>query len=205
MKVVQIVKKLNNTELGKAGTHDAYVLVPRDLDVSCIFDKENTPTEFIDKETKEKVTVRNTVDREKRIVGLGQYYKNKELYAGDEIVFEKQVRADKAEYYIHAHKKSGNLVVQKSRYGFEILTPERLALFRDNLALIEEDVQIEYVRSMKKRNDSPEKTDYYDIQIAGRSILDSCSGKAVELEIRDNRVWADGFYGWKKFEYEMED
>lgn len=30
MKVVQVIKKLNNTELGKGGTHDSYVLVPNE-------------------------------------------------------------------------------------------------------------------------------------------------------------------------------
>ena len=38
MKIVQMIKKLNNTELGKGGTHDTYVLVPNDLDISDVFD-----------------------------------------------------------------------------------------------------------------------------------------------------------------------
>lgn len=95
MKVVQVAKKLNNTELGKGGTHDTYVLIPNDLDVSDIFDEPNKPIEFVDKYTKEKVTIRNTVGREKRLVGLGQYYRSRDLYAGDEIVFEKQSFSEK--------------------------------------------------------------------------------------------------------------
>ena len=39
----------------------------------------------------EAVVVRNTVGREKRIVGLGQYYRSKDLSAGDEIVYERRV------------------------------------------------------------------------------------------------------------------
>ena len=104
MKVIQLVKQLNNTELGKGGTHDTYVLIPNELDISDIFQQINQPIEFIDAITKEKVTVRNTVGREKRIVGLGQYYRSKDLSAGDEIVFERRENHGKSEYYVYTKK-----------------------------------------------------------------------------------------------------
>ena len=63
MKVSQLIKQLNNTELGKGGTHDTYVLIPNELDISDIFSEVNLPIEFIDADTSEKVTVRNTVGR----------------------------------------------------------------------------------------------------------------------------------------------
>lgn len=34
VKVVQVIKKLNNTELGKGGTHDTYVLIPQNHEMS---------------------------------------------------------------------------------------------------------------------------------------------------------------------------
>ena len=34
MEVIQIIKKLNNTELGKKNTHESYILVNRGLDIS---------------------------------------------------------------------------------------------------------------------------------------------------------------------------
>ena len=76
MKLVQFVKQLNNTELGKGGTHDTYVLIPNELDITDIFTKANEPIEFRDLDNNEAVVVRNTVGREKRIVGLGQYYRS---------------------------------------------------------------------------------------------------------------------------------
>ena len=81
MKIVQLIKKLNNTELGKGGTHDYYVLVPAELDISDIFPAPDVPVRFTDKHTFERVVARNTVSREKRIVGLGQYYRAKGLSA----------------------------------------------------------------------------------------------------------------------------
>lgn len=206
MKIVQVIKKLNNTELGKGGTHDTYVLIPNDLDVTDIFDQPNTPTEFVDKFTMEKVIVRNTVGREKRIVGLGQYYRNKDLYAGDEIIFEKQVTSEKASHFIYTKKYADNLVVQKSKYGFEILTPDRIKCFEENVSLMNSKVSIEFLKSEKKRSDSPEETDFYDIKIDGKSMLDSVNGKdAVDIRIRDNAVMVSEFYGWKKYMFEVEE
>lgn len=206
MKVVQIVKKLNNTELGKGGTHDTYVLIPNDLDVTSVFEERNTPIEFIDKHTKEKITIRNTVGREKRIVGLGQYYRNKDLCAGDEIVFEKQANAGKEEHYVYTKKYADNLVIQKSKYGFEILTPNRLNRFKENTSSMDIDIKIEYLKSEKKRNDSPEETDFYDVQISGKSLMDKYGGKeVVEIQIKDNNILVSGFYGWKKYIFETED
>lgn len=210
VKVVQIVKTLNNTELGKGGTHDTYALIPNDLDITDIFEP-NVPIEFTDKVSSDKVTVRNTVGREKRIVGLGRYYRNKNLSAGDEVIFEKQVRADKTEYYIYTQRKTDNLVIQKSKYGFEILTPDRLEQFRENLSLLDKslkdrEIEIEYLKSEAKRNDSPEKTKFYDVKIAGTSLMDRYKGKeVVEIQIKDNGISVSGFYGWKKYIYETED
>ena len=79
MKIVQIVKKLNNTELGKGGMNDTYMLIPNDLSITDIFGELNVSIEFTDKYTGEKVGIRSTKGREKRIVGLGQYYRNKNL------------------------------------------------------------------------------------------------------------------------------
>ena len=34
MKCIQLIKQVNNTELGKGGTHETYILVPQEVDVS---------------------------------------------------------------------------------------------------------------------------------------------------------------------------
>ena len=55
LKVVQVIKKLNNTELGKGGTHDTYVLIPQNLDISDLFPIVNEQISFINKENGEIV------------------------------------------------------------------------------------------------------------------------------------------------------
>lgn len=206
MKVVQIIKKLNNTELGKGGTHDTYVLIPNNLNVSDIFDEPDKPVEFIDQETLETITVRNTVRREKRIVGLGQYYRSKDLSAGDEIIFEKREFEEKTEFFVSVKKNINSLVFQKSRYGFDILTPERIKNFESISIALDKKVEVNFLKAAKKRNDSPDTTNYYDILISGKSILPSYSGKELgEIQISGNKVQVFEFYGWKKYVFETEE
>jgi len=204
MKIVQIAKKLNNTELGRGTTHDSYVLVPSDLDVTCIFDTPDTPIEFTDKASAKKITLRNTVDTEKRIVGLGPYYREKDLNAGDEIVFERRSIAGAEEYYLDTKKYSDNLVMQKYKYGFEILTPDRLDRFQRMISTKNPELTISFLQSQKKRADSPEATDFYDVSLSGRSLINEYDVKEiVEIQLRDDGIMISSFYGWKKYVFEI--
>ena len=206
MKVIQLVKQLNNTELGKGGIHDTYVLIPNELDISDIFQQINQPIEFIDAITKEKVTVRNTVGREKRIVGLGQYYRSKDLSAGDEIVFERRENHGKSEYYVYTKKHRDAFVFQKSRMGFEILTANRMNLAEEWERTLQDVFSVEFLESARKRNDSPELTDFYDIKVRGQSILPNYSAKEIGVaQVRDGKIIVSSFYGWKKHTFELED
>jgi ASC-1-like (ASCH) protein len=201
-----MVKQLNNTELGKAGTNDTYVLVPNKLDISDIFINVNEPVEFHDTETMEPVIARNTVRREKRIVGLGQYYRSKKLSAGDEIVFERRTGNGIAEYRVSVIRHYDMLVFQKSKSGIEILTPERLNMAKSWGSQSEDTIRIDFLEAKKKRNDSPDTTDYYDISVNGTSLMDFYSGKDTGfIYLEENKIKISSFYGWKKYILETEE
>lgn len=206
MKIVQLVKQLNNTELGKGGTHDTYVLIPNELDITDIFTKTNEPIEFRDADNTESVVARNTVGREKRIVGLGQYYRSRDLSAGDEIVFERRSDNIGSKCIVRVVKHPENLVFQKAKSGFEILTPERLSMAKSWCEQSEDEFSIDFLCSAKKRNDSPDTTDFYDISVNGKSLLDSYSGKDIGLiSFEKKRIKISSFYGWKKYVFETEE
>lgn len=206
MKVVQVIKRLNNTELGKGGTHDTYVLIPTELDISDIFDTPRVPVKFTDKVTQEIVTVRNTVDREKRIVGLGEYYRANNLCAGDEIIFERRDMHGRSEYYIGVRKYPDLLAFRKLENGYEILTPERIGRIAGATALMEQRVEVDFLRSAKKRKDSPESTDYYSILISGINISDLYSVKGVcGIQVSGSRIHFVDSFGWKKYIFETEE
>ena len=46
MKSIQLIKQVNNTELGKGGTHETYILIPQDLNVSDLFEENNVKLPF---------------------------------------------------------------------------------------------------------------------------------------------------------------
>ncbi len=206
MKVVQVIKKLNNTELGKGGTHDSYVLVPNEMDITDVFVKLGESVSFVDKNTAEEVVIRSTYGREKRIVGLGQYYRNHDLSAGDEIMFERRKIGVRTEHFVCVKKQEDTLSLQKSKNGFEILTPERVERFQKLANDAGLTLEIRFLVSKKKRNDSPDSTDYYDVFFSGKSLRDVVSGNnLVELEIRNGEIVANLFYGWKKYVFETEE
>lgn len=206
MKVSQLVKQLNNTELGKGGTHDTYVLIPNELNIKDIFVTAGAEVEFTDSTTNEKIIVRNTESREKRIVGLGQYYRDKDLSAGDEIIFERITCNGTDSFLINTKKRENSLVFQKMKYGFEILTPEKMILFKNVSKQIPDSFKMDFIESARKRNDSPETTDFYDIVVNGKSLLDSYGGKEIGIvQIEGNKIEIVDFYGWKKYMFETEE
>lgn len=199
MKTVQITKKLNNTELGKGGTHDTYILVPQTLDITDVFPEINKVYSFVDKQSKEEVLIRHTLGREKRIVGLGPYYVKNDLCACDEIIIEVQTLGEKVSRVIDCVKRDNLFVIQKYTAGFVVLTPERLGMMEGVLTEDEKPIQVEFITSKYVRQDSPEKTNFYDIKIDGQSILDNYSGKEiVELEICGKVAHINKFCAWTK-------
>ena len=119
---------------------------------------------------------------------------------------ERVESGDNIRYFITIQKYDESLVVQKSKYGFEILTPERLAYFNEICQNAGALVEINFVTAEKKRNDSPEETNFYDILVNGTSLLSSCGGKEIkELYLSGRNLRVTSFYGWKKYAYEMED
>lgn len=206
MKSVQLTKKLNNTELGKAGTHDTYILVPQDVDIEDIFPDVNTFYDFVDRESGEIVQIRRTQGREKRIVGLGPYYSKKNLCAGDEIVLEKRELSDSVQRFIDYYKGVNRLMLQKSAKGFELLTPERSTLLSDNTTSDGKPVSLSFIESRKKRQDSPEETDFYDFTVDGTSIGKDFSNKEIaEIEIVNDSARINRFCAWAKAIIEMEE
>lgn len=206
MKSVQIVKRLNNTELGKAGTHDTYVLVPQDLDVSELFPEPDVVYDFIDRETGKKVPIRNTVAREKRIVGLGPYYSQKDLCAGDEVVFELRETNEQVTRIIDYVKRMNTIVIQKSSYGFDMLIPERRRLIDSNTKVGGVPLTIDFITSKKKRQDSPIETNYYDVKIGEKSILPNYGIKEYAvIEVVNDNARIDKFCAWVKAFVETEE
>jgi hypothetical protein len=214
MKIQQFIKKLNNTELGKGNTHEYYVLVPSNLDIEKIFDVNNRKPTFFDKITnKERNNLAQlSIGRETRIKGLGPYYRENKLCAGDEVVFERRDFEGEVKFYIDINHKQNIITFQKNTKGFEVLNLDRLKIkLIDNKYEIKSyfnnklcEVIIQYKESEKKRTDSPDKTDFYDIIVDNKSILSEFKGNEyLELEEKINFNTLKKVVVWQTYEFQL--
>ena len=206
MEIIHVIKKLNNTELNKAGTNDSYVMVPKKLDVSDLFPEPDKAIVFIFKRNGDIINIRHTTSGEKRIVGLGEFYRKNQVCAGDEVMFERQILHGESRYYIDLRQKTNRLVLQKVRDGFSILTPERLGLVADGILADTPSgprpVRLEFLASVGKRKDSPNTTDIYDLLVGETSVARQYSSKRmVEIEVdgESGRAVITGDSIWKKY------
>ncbi|MCR1959337.1 hypothetical protein SAMN04489758_11132 [Thomasclavelia cocleata] len=209
MEVIQIIKKLNNTELGKKNTHESYILVNRGLDISDLFKKTNVPLQFIfKKNNKEVITIRKTEGRETRIVGLGPFYRKYNLEAGDDIILEKRIGKTENNFYIDFKKNADKLYLQKTRGLFQVLTNDRLSLLDNTFLIIDSEskkVELRCIKSCMKRSDSPEETKLYDFLLGGMSIKDRyINNEIVELSVINGRIKIFKPILWKKIVLEWE-
>jgi hypothetical protein len=124
MKTLQFIKSLNNTELGKSGTNETYVLVSKNVKgIEKIFDTANRKPSLINlKNGGILSSVHITDGGEFRINGLGDFYRANNANAGDEIIFERRDN----KFYINLHSKTNTIVFQKNSKGFEVLNIDRL-------------------------------------------------------------------------------
>ena len=205
MKIQQFIKSLNNTEIGKGGTNECYVRVSKKAEnIENIFDTPNHNPKFINlKNGGILESVHITSGREFRINGLGDFYRNNNVNAGDEIVFERQDDGIKTEFFINLNTKENTIVFQKNIRGFEVLNSERLDLlmskniYQDEVCYLGSSgfFKIEYKESAKKRSDSPNETDFYSITFNGQDISGNIkSDEYLELSnsiLRKVVVWQE--------------
>lgn len=204
MRVLQFIKSLNNTELGKSGTNETYVLVSKNVKgIENLFDTENRKPTLINLKNGGVLnTVHITIGGEFRINGLGDFYRANNANAGDEIIFERRDN----QFYVNILTKTNIIVFQKNSKGFEVLNSDRMLENSFNDVIYNEDVgnlKIEFKESSKKRSDSPSNTDFYTLKFNSKDLLnDIKSNEYFELiktttktELRKVLVWQ--FYEFK--------
>lgn len=187
MKIQQFIKSLNNTEIGRGNTNECYVRVPKACHkIHNIFDSSNLQPTFYDKKNGSKIeSIHITIGSEFRINGLGDYYRDQNAHAGDEIVFERIDENGITNFFLDIHNAIDSITFQKNSKGFEVLNPDRLP----ELSLIPQllnntkysnvigELKVEFKESDFKRSDSPEKTDFYNLLFNDSNLLDQFKNK----------------------------
>lgn len=174
--ITQYTHRPNMTELGWASTHETYMLVPKSVDLSEMFPPK-IDVDVKDVNEGKEYCLKSAFGREFRVNQMGEIYRDYDVHPGDEIIITKIEKDDLYDYFITV-KKYNRAVLTVTANGTEISSMERLGELGTNkssaFAVFYEGekqiVTISFKESKKKRTDSPNETDFYDVHIGEKKI-----------------------------------
>lgn len=178
MKICQFYKKLNATELGKMGTNETYISVPRETNLNDIFSEYEEPHTFKDMENGKKYNlILRAVGNEYRVTGLGPFYRNNDVNPGDKVRLERKVDGDQESHIISTSQSTATFVLQLySQHGFRIINdadPEILGennIYDVNYQGEVGTIQLKFLKNARPRSNSRQSYDYFDLIINGESV-----------------------------------
>lgn len=176
-KITQYIHRPNKTELGMASTHETYMYVGSDIDMSGIF-PIGKEVEVEDQKNGRSYKLKSSGGGEFRINQMGSIYRDYNVMPGDEIVITQYDTdgAIKNSFTVNNYNRVELVVNSK---GTEINNLDRLEKYKqkDNTYSLEvlqgttvKVLDISFLMSKKKREDSPWETDYYKVLIGGKPI-----------------------------------
>lgn len=215
MRIHSFIKRLNATELGLGVTNDTYIAIPNEVNLSDMLVNRQA-LEIYDRKTGTLFTPANSnimyvqtgQNNQERISGLGRYFEMVDARVGDEILIEKVESTSGIEYSLDFYHRNA-IVFQKNRDYVEILTPDGLQSFAQGDDFIldvtidgkVETLLVKFIEKRKKKKTSPRETDFYDLQICGKSILDNYSYQEyIEVLTDGNRLGRMKTYYYSQIE-----
>lgn len=173
----QYTHRPNLTELGMGNTNETYLHVSKDFDLSQMF----TPgIEVLVEYTKTQKTyaLKSAIGREFRINQMGTFYRENGVMPGDEITLTQVVKDGSSKTYISL-KQFQRVVLDIDSKGTEVINIDRLKKYEVNPQEFSIDInengaintlKIKFLKSEKKKANSPNDTDYYSCTLNGTNI-----------------------------------
>lgn len=194
MKIQSFVKRLNATELGLGATHDAYVAIPSEVNLSLMLENQkviNPINRFsgglYSPEGSEFKYVQTGQNNQERISGLGEFYVLTDAKVGDEILIEKvEDRKGGIQYYLDLHHRHAIVFQVNSISGKKCvdILPNNIMQDYANGKNYDFEIyydggshalQVQFLCEEKKKKTSPKATKFYDLIVDGDSILQGYS------------------------------
>ena len=176
-KIIQYIHRPNNTELGKGNTHESYMLIPSNIDVSSIF-PSSVEVVVTDSISGKKYRLKSASGKEFRVNQMGDFYRDYSVNQGDEIIITNVNNGTDNKRFISIRKFERVAIITSSK-GSEIINIEKLddckqsdgsyhiTLYQNGMYST---MKISFLSSQRKRSDSPNTTDYYNVAINGNPI-----------------------------------
>lgn len=174
VKITQYTHRPNSTELGLGNTHECYMLVATDIDMSGIFPPGESVSIY-DALTRKEYVLKSSNYREFRINQMGDIYRDYNVIPGDKIVIS-QIEKDNVCDLCFTVKKYHRVVLLVKKGLAEIINIDRLKAFEQGDKKYEVNVydkgkndilNISFDGAKAKRADSPNMTDFYHVSIDG--------------------------------------
>ena len=175
--ISQYLHRPNNTELGLGSTHETYLLVNSNFDLSSIF-PPSLEVNVTDSNSGKSYPLKAAFGSEFRINQMGPIYRDYGVVPGDEITFTSIQKNGKTSIYFTVSNYS-RVVLTADKKGVEVANIDRLNAFQTADRKYQFDYEdrgtrcsaiIEFKESKKKRADSPKETDFYSVSIDGAPI-----------------------------------
>lgn len=179
-RITQYIHRPNATEIGLGNTHECYMLVGTDVDMSDIFPL-GIDVSIHDANSSKEYTLKSSNVREFRINQMGDIYRDYNVTPGDEILISHIVKNGCSELCFTVNKLNRVVLFVKNetkngetKRVAEIVNIDRLKPFEKGLKYYEINVnnrgkqdllKISFDGAKAKRADSPNLTDYYLVQI----------------------------------------
>lgn len=178
-RITQYIHRPNATEIGLGNTHECYMLVGTDVDMSDIFPL-GTDVSIHDAISSKEYTLKSSNVREFRINQMGDIYRDYNVIPGDEILISHIMKNGFSELCFTVNKLNRVVLFVKNetkngetKRVAEIVNIDRLKPFEKGLKNYEINVynrgkqdllKISFDGAKAKREDSPNLTDYYLVQ-----------------------------------------
>lgn len=176
-KITQYIHRPNITELGMGNTHETYMLISSQTDLSGVFPNA-TVVEVEDFSTGKIYKLKSSIGNEFRVNQMGEIYRDYNILPGDEIIITKVEKGNSARVFL-AVKRYNRVVLTVNSNGAEITNMDRLELLsigdrKYSLDIFDRGsynkLEISFKAKKKKRSDSPVETDFYNVSLNGTSL-----------------------------------
>lgn len=176
-KLTQYTHRPNSTELGMGNTHETYMLISADNNLAPIFPPA-VEVKVRDVASGKRYALKSANGREFRVNQMGELYRDYNVRPGDEIVITKIEKGDVSDICINV-RQFPRVVFMVGTNGTEIVNIDRLDSYHVgnrvyNVSISDRgnsnQLSISFRESRKKRQDSPNTTDYYNVKINGEQV-----------------------------------
>ena len=182
-KIIQYIHRPTLTELGWGNTHDRYLVVDSDKDLSNIFPL-GVDISLLDSISNKVYKVYSKVEtNEFRLKRLGDIVDDYHMEPGDEIVITHYELSDSVLDFLTVNE-CGRILLNPGRRNngkiedFEIVNIERLPGFSEDKSYSyaceyngsKNELLISFSDSRKKRTDSPSETKFYTVKFGGEYL-----------------------------------